>query len=160
MDAARAINEMVFAMLFVVAVGLGPFAGVLALFIHTTGVLSKLLSEAVAQQRGEAPKKAVECMVDIRVGAHIPEDYIDNLAQRIDIYKKIAGIETEDDAMDLIDELIDRFGEPPEAVIGADYRLMCDEIISAFPPPSGRYQLLALLQLDDTLSVLLDKLAD
>lgn len=44
---SRAINEMVFAMLFVVAVGLGPFAGVLALFIHTTGVLSKLLSEAV-----------------------------------------------------------------------------------------------------------------
>lgn len=47
MDAARAINEMVFAMLFVVAVGLGPFAGVLALFIHTTGVLAKLFSEAV-----------------------------------------------------------------------------------------------------------------
>ncbi len=47
MDACRAINEMVFAMLFVVTVGLGPFAGVLALFIHTTGVLSKLLSEAV-----------------------------------------------------------------------------------------------------------------
>ncbi len=45
MDACRAINEMVFAMLFVVAVGLGPFAGVLALFIHTTGVLSKLLSK-------------------------------------------------------------------------------------------------------------------
>lgn len=37
-------------------------------------------------------------------------------------------------------------GEPPEAVIGADYRLMFDEIISAFPPPSGRYQLLALLR--------------
>ena len=47
MDAARAINEMVFAMLFVVAVGLGPFAGVLALFVHTTGILSKLFSEAV-----------------------------------------------------------------------------------------------------------------
>lgn len=47
MDATRAINEMVFAMLFVVAVGLGPFAGVLALFIHTTGVLAKLFSEAV-----------------------------------------------------------------------------------------------------------------
>jgi phosphonate transport system permease protein len=47
MDACRAINEMVFAMLFVVAVGLGPFAGVLALFIHTTGVLAKLFSEAV-----------------------------------------------------------------------------------------------------------------
>ncbi len=47
MDAFRAINEMVFAMLFVVSVGLGPFAGVLALFIHTTGVLAKLYSEAV-----------------------------------------------------------------------------------------------------------------
>ncbi|KWT72551.1 MULTISPECIES: phosphonate ABC transporter, permease protein PhnE [unclassified Variovorax] len=47
MDACRAINEMVFAMLFVVAVGLGPFAGVLALWIHTTGVLAKLFAEAV-----------------------------------------------------------------------------------------------------------------
>lgn len=47
MDTFRAINEMVFAMLFVVAVGLGPFAGVLALFVHTTGVLAKLFSEAV-----------------------------------------------------------------------------------------------------------------
>ena len=47
MDACRAINEMVFAMLFIVAVGLGPFAGVLALFIHTTGTLAKLFAEAV-----------------------------------------------------------------------------------------------------------------
>lgn len=47
MDACRAINEMVFAMLFVVAVGLGPFAGVLALWVHTTGVLAKLFAEAV-----------------------------------------------------------------------------------------------------------------
>lgn len=47
MDSFRAINEMVFAMLFIVAVGLGPFAGVLALWIHTTGVLAKLFSEAV-----------------------------------------------------------------------------------------------------------------
>ena len=79
----------------------------------------KLLSDAVAEQRGEAPTHAAtECMVDVRVGAHIPEEYIDNLAQRIDIYKKIAGIQTEEDALDLIDELIDRFGEPPEAVKG------------------------------------------
>lgn len=47
MDALRSINEMVFAMLFVVAVGLGPFAGVLALFVGTTGVLAKLFAEAV-----------------------------------------------------------------------------------------------------------------
>ena len=47
MDSCRAINEIVFALLFVVAVGLGPFAGVMALFIHNTGVFSKLYSEAI-----------------------------------------------------------------------------------------------------------------
>ncbi len=47
MDAARSINEMIFAMLFIAAVGLGPFAGVLALFVHTSGTLAKLFSEAV-----------------------------------------------------------------------------------------------------------------
>ncbi|HWK68101.1 MAG TPA: phosphonate ABC transporter, permease protein PhnE [Rhizobiaceae bacterium] len=47
MDACRSIHELVFAVLFVVAVGLGPFAGVMALFIHTTGILAKLFSEAV-----------------------------------------------------------------------------------------------------------------
>ncbi len=47
MDAFRAVNELVFALLFIVAVGLGPFAGVLALFISTTGTLAKLFSEAV-----------------------------------------------------------------------------------------------------------------
>lgn len=47
MDAARAINEIVFALLFVVAVGLGPFAGVMALFVHNTGIIAKLFSEAI-----------------------------------------------------------------------------------------------------------------
>jgi phosphonate transport system permease protein len=47
LDAMRAINEIVFALIFVVAVGLGPFAGVLALFVHTTGILGKLFSEAI-----------------------------------------------------------------------------------------------------------------
>ncbi len=47
LDAMRAINEIVFALVFVVAVGLGPFAGVLALFVHTAGILGKLFSEAI-----------------------------------------------------------------------------------------------------------------
>lgn len=47
MDACRAINEIVFALLFVVAVGLGPFAGIMALFVHNLGVVAKLFSEAV-----------------------------------------------------------------------------------------------------------------
>ncbi|HEY9889202.1 MAG TPA: phosphate/phosphonate ABC transporter permease, partial [Candidatus Obscuribacterales bacterium] len=47
LDAMRAINELVFALIFIVAVGLGPFAGVLALFVHTAGALGKLFSEAI-----------------------------------------------------------------------------------------------------------------
>ena len=78
----------------------------------------KLLSEAVSEQRGESTVPQRECLVDIRIGAHIPEGYIDNLSQRIDIYKKIASIQNEADAMDVTDELIDRFGDPPQAVQG------------------------------------------
>lgn len=50
--------------------------------------------------------------------AHIPEDYIESLPQRIDIYKKIASVENDQDALDITDELIDRFGDPPESVKG------------------------------------------
>lgn len=79
----------------------------------------KMLSEAVSVAKGEKTEyKAEECLVDIRIGAHIPEKYIENLPQRIDIYKKIAAIQNDEDALDVTDELIDRFGEPPEAVRG------------------------------------------
>jgi len=79
----------------------------------------KLLSEAIAQGQGKpASRKAEECQIDIRIGAHIPEDYISDLGQRIDIYKKIASVENHDDALDVLDELIDRFGEPPASVKG------------------------------------------
>ena len=78
----------------------------------------RLLGEAVSEQRGEPVKKSNECTVDIQIGAHLPEEYIGNLSQRIDIYKKIAAIESEEDALDLTDELIDRFGDPPPSVKG------------------------------------------
>ena len=61
MDLCRSINEMVFAMLFIVAVGLGPFAGVLALFVHTTGTLAKLFSEAV-EAIDERPVEGMRAM--------------------------------------------------------------------------------------------------
>ncbi len=79
----------------------------------------KLLSDAIAERKGEASStRCEECVVDLRIDAHIPESYISNLSQRIDIYKKIAAVATDEDAMDLYDELIDRFSDPPEAVRG------------------------------------------
>ena len=80
----------------------------------------KLLGEAVKMEKGELPVAPVdnECLVDMQVQAHIPERYIENLSQRLDIYRRIAGIKTQDDALDVLDELTDRFGKPPASVQG------------------------------------------
>ena len=79
----------------------------------------KLLSEAVREEKGEATDTtAKECLIDIRIDAHIPESYISSLPHRLSIYKRIADIKTEEDASDVIDELIDRFGDPPASVEG------------------------------------------
>lgn len=78
----------------------------------------KLLSEAVAEEKGEQPEKIPDCLVDIQIDAHIPEKYISSLNQRIDIYRRIMTVYTNEDREDLIDELIDRYGEPPKSVIG------------------------------------------
>ncbi len=78
----------------------------------------KLLGEAISEEKGEPVKKSGECLVDVQIEAHIPERYITDLSQRIDIYKKIACVYTQEDYMDTMDELIDRFGDPPDAVTG------------------------------------------
>ena len=79
----------------------------------------KLLSAAVRSAKGEAPTaQDVECLVDIRIEAHIPESYIESSQLRLEVYRMIASVRNENDAMDAIDELIDRFGEPPKAVLG------------------------------------------
>ena len=78
----------------------------------------KLLGEAISEEKGEPVKKAGECLVDVQIQAHIPEDYISDLTQRIDIYKRIACVYTQEDYLDVMDEMIDRFGEPPAAVVG------------------------------------------
>ena len=78
----------------------------------------QLLSEAIAEEKGEQPEKVPECLVDIQIDAHIPEDYISSLNQRIDLYKKIMHVTRDEDKLDLIDELIDRYGEPPKSVVG------------------------------------------
>ena len=79
----------------------------------------KLLNEAVALMKGETPEIPVEeCSVDMQVQAHIPESYIDSTALRLEVYRRIAEIKTYEDSSDAVDELIDRFGEPPESVYG------------------------------------------
>ena len=79
----------------------------------------RLLSDAISEQRGETPPPSTEeCLVDLQMEAHIPDRYIENLSQRLDVYRKIASVRTTEDSLDLTDELIDRFGEPPASVKG------------------------------------------
>lgn len=76
----------------------------------------KLLNEAVLEARGiEVPARA-DCSADLAVSANIPEKYIESSEQRMDIYRKIAMIRTEEEADDLTDELIDRYGDLPPGV--------------------------------------------
>jgi transcription-repair coupling factor (superfamily II helicase) len=76
----------------------------------------KLLEEAVLEERGEQPKQFAECTADLTVSANIPDVYIPASEQRMDFYRRIARVRTNEDADDLRDELIDRFGEPPKSV--------------------------------------------
>lgn len=79
----------------------------------------KLLAEAVSEERGEENQsKELDCLIDISVDAHIPESYIESLTLRLDIYRRIADIRSVEDSEDVKDELRDRFGEPPESVLG------------------------------------------
>ena len=79
----------------------------------------KMLGQAIAAAKGETPPPdKSQCLVDITVDAYIPESYIQDPAHRIEMYKKIAAIQDKGDATDVMDELIDRWGEPPESVSG------------------------------------------
>jgi len=77
----------------------------------------KLLEEAVLEEKGELAPRKVECTADLTVSAGIPEKYVPSTQQRMDIYRRIALIRTEEDCNDIIAELIDRYGEPPKQVL-------------------------------------------
>ena len=76
----------------------------------------KLLEEAVLTERGETAQIPAECSADLTVSASIPDRYVPSAEQRMDLYRKIALIRTEQDADDVTDELIDRYGDPPRQV--------------------------------------------
>ena len=76
----------------------------------------KLLEEAVLEERGEKPELRTECAADLNVSASIPDRYVPTPEQRMDLYRRIAAIRSEEEADDLTDELIDRYGDPPKSV--------------------------------------------
>ncbi|NLT57942.1 MAG: transcription-repair coupling factor [Clostridiales bacterium] len=73
----------------------------------------RLLEEAVEEERTGLPVRRVSCSVDFVIDAYIPKDYIESAELRIDVYKKVAAVENDEDLSDLYDELCDRFGDLP-----------------------------------------------
>ena len=76
----------------------------------------QLLEDAVLEEKGEKKKQTVECSADLAVSANIPDRYVPSNQQRMDLYRRIAAIRTQEDASDLLDELMDRYGDPPKSV--------------------------------------------
>ena len=76
----------------------------------------KLLNEAVLEEKGEVVRERFESTVVINLTAHLPESYISSPSQRMEMYKRISGIETVEDAQDVTDELVDRYGDMPRVV--------------------------------------------
>ena len=77
----------------------------------------RILREAVNEEQGRQEPPQTDCAVDVSVSAFIPKDYVPSEKTRIDLYKKIAAISSEEDLGDVIDELCDRFSDPPESVV-------------------------------------------
>ncbi|MBO5049386.1 MAG: transcription-repair coupling factor [Oscillospiraceae bacterium] len=76
----------------------------------------KLLDEAVLEEKGEAPKDP-DCTADLNVTANVDKDYVARGEERMDLYRRMAAIRTQEDADDLLDEIVDRYGEPPKGVL-------------------------------------------
>jgi len=76
----------------------------------------KLLDEAVLEERGEAPK-APDCTADLNVTANVDKNYVSRGEERMDLYRRMAAIRCQEDADDLLDEIVDRYGEPPRGVL-------------------------------------------
>jgi len=77
----------------------------------------KLLEEAVLEEKGETSPNKVECSADLTVSAGIPEKYVPSAQQRMDLYRRIALIRSEEDSNDILSEIIDRYGDPPAQVL-------------------------------------------
>lgn len=81
----------------------------------------RLLEEAILDERGEKRAPPFEAKVDLKIDAYLPESYIASERHRMEFYKKISLIETENDRQDVLDELCDRFGDPPKPAVDLTY---------------------------------------
>ena len=112
----------------------------------------KMLNEAVKQAKGIEAVEDFETSIDINIDAFIPSSYIQNEYQKLDIYKRVAGIETQDEADEMTEELLDRFGDPPKSV----NNLLA---IAQLKAKAHRVYIKEITQKDDVLRILIHERA-
>ena len=77
----------------------------------------KMLNDAILEQKGERKGEEFETAIEIPIDAYIPSSYVKNELTKLELYKRISGVWTSEDYEDMLDELTDRFGEPPSTVM-------------------------------------------
>ena len=119
----------------------------------------KLLEEVVLEEQGGPEAKPVDCTADFDITANIDKDYVENGEQRMDLYRRMAAIRSQSDADELLDEIVDRYGDPPRGVLNlidvALLRAKAAPLAVTDITQKGREILFTLLALDfETLSAL------
>ena len=109
----------------------------------------KLLNEAVRTEKGEGTETSFTTSADLMMDAYIPDNYIRDSEVKLDIYKRIASVESEEEQSEIVDELIDRFGEPPLPVLNLLY-------IASLRSEAHKLYIRELKQDDNKLSMILD----
>ena len=122
----------------------------------------RLVGEAVAEFKGETVDEVPEVKVDLPVDAHLPHDYIPGERLRLEAYKKLAAAHTDDELAAVLEELRDRYGEPPTAVDNlmavASFRARARELRLSDVATQGKYVRFAPLPLRDSQTVRLQRL--
>ena len=119
----------------------------------------KLLEEVVLEEQGGPEAKPVDCTADFDITANIDKDYVESGEQRMDLYRRMAAIRSQSDADELLDEIVDRYGDPPRGVLNlidvALLRAKAAPLAVTDITQKGRELLFTLLALDfETLSAL------
>lgn len=106
----------------------------------------KIMDEMMQQIRGEVTGEVADTAIEVRMDAFLPDGYVKSAAQKVEMYKRIAAIENEDDYDDVLEEMIDRYGDPPQSALGlmaiARLKMLCKRMgISRVTQRPGELQL-------------------
>jgi transcription-repair coupling factor (superfamily II helicase) len=122
----------------------------------------RLVGEAVNEFKGEAPQEAAEVRIELPIDAHLPHGYVPSERLRLEMYKRLAEVRTDDDVAQLREELLDRYGEPPEPVRSllevARFRARARQAGLTDVTIQGNYVRLAPVELPDSARVRLGRL--